>query len=165
MIQGREECHIPKLITPVEKGRDLEARLIDSYIIQCQAEAQEGIPKYTCLLGWEECHIPKLITPVEKGRDLEARLIDSYIIQCQAEAQEVWDFFSVTIARAIELKHNPGLIAALAYETANFYQKAGKCLVLHTVTMDKLYWPVINVGKQLDLSKNQKNVSVTETGL
>ena len=32
----------------------------------------------------------------------------------------------VTIARAIELKHAPGLIAALAYETANFYQKAGK---------------------------------------
>lgn len=70
----------------------------------------------------KECHIPKLITPVEKGRDLEARLIDSYIIQCQAEAQEV------TIARAIELKHNPGLIAALAYETANFYQKADQTL-------------------------------------
>ncbi|XP_054370130.1 BRO1 domain-containing protein BROX isoform X3 [Molothrus ater] len=66
----------------------------------------------------KESHIPKLITPVEKGRDLEARLTESYIIQCQAEAQEV------TIARAIELKHNPGLIAALAYETANFYQKA-----------------------------------------
>ncbi|XP_074805318.1 BRO1 domain-containing protein BROX isoform X2 [Natator depressus] len=70
----------------------------------------------------KESHIPKLITPVEKGRDLEARLIDSYIIQCQAEAQEV------TIARAIELKHNPGLIAALAYETANFYQKADQML-------------------------------------
>ncbi|PKK24753.1 BRO1 domain-containing protein BROX isoform X2 [Columba livia] len=70
----------------------------------------------------KESHIPKLITPVEKGRDLEARLIDSYIIQCQAEAQEV------TIARAIELKHNPGLIAALAYETANFYQKADQTL-------------------------------------
>ncbi|XP_075003268.1 BRO1 domain-containing protein BROX isoform X3 [Calonectris borealis] len=70
----------------------------------------------------KESHIPKLITPVEKGRDLEARLIDSYIIQCQAEAQEV------TIARAIELKHNPGLIAALAYETANFYQKADQAL-------------------------------------
>lgn len=41
------------MITPVEKGRDLEARLIDSYIIQCQAEAQEGILRYTCLLGWE----------------------------------------------------------------------------------------------------------------
>lgn len=36
----------------------------------------------------------------------------------------------VTIARAIELKHAPGLIAALAYETANFYQKAGKLMIL-----------------------------------
>ncbi|XP_072503873.1 BRO1 domain-containing protein BROX isoform X2 [Notamacropus eugenii] len=36
-----KEDHIPKLITPAEKGRDLEVRLIDSYIIQCQAEAQE----------------------------------------------------------------------------------------------------------------------------
>lgn len=32
----------------------------------------------------------------------------------------------MTIARAIELKHNATLIAALAYETANFYQKAGE---------------------------------------
>lgn len=35
-------------------------------------------------------------------------------------------FFTVTIARAIELKHNATLIAALAYETAIFYQKAGE---------------------------------------
>ncbi|KAK2490947.1 hypothetical protein MC885_018701, partial [Smutsia gigantea] len=70
----------------------------------------------------KESHIPKLITPAEKGRDLEARLLEAYIIQCQAEAQEV------TIARAIELKHAPGLIAALAYETANFYQKADHTL-------------------------------------
>ncbi len=34
--------------------------------------------------------------------------------------------FLVTIARAIELKHNVSLIAALSFETANFYQKAGK---------------------------------------
>ncbi|XP_034383662.1 BRO1 domain-containing protein BROX isoform X2 [Cyclopterus lumpus] len=67
----------------------------------------------------KEVHIPRLITPAEKGRDLEPRVIDAYIIQCQAEAQEV------TIARAIELKHNATLIAALAFETANFYQKAG----------------------------------------
>lgn len=33
--------------------------------------------------------------------------------------------FTVTIARAIELKHNATIIAALAFETANFYQKAG----------------------------------------
>ncbi|XP_055437928.1 BRO1 domain-containing protein BROX isoform X2 [Bubalus kerabau] len=36
-----KESQIPKLITPAEKGRDLEARLIEAYIIQCQAEAQE----------------------------------------------------------------------------------------------------------------------------
>jgi len=35
-------------------------------------------------------------------------------------------FPTVTIARAIELKHNATLIAALAFETANFYQKAGQ---------------------------------------
>ncbi|XP_041418494.1 BRO1 domain-containing protein BROX-like isoform X4 [Xenopus laevis] len=70
----------------------------------------------------KESHIPKLITPVEKGRDLETRVIDAYTVQCQAEAQEV------TIARAIELKHNPGLIAALAYETANYYQKVDHAL-------------------------------------
>lgn len=34
--------------------------------------------------------------------------------------------FLVTIARAIELKHNATLIAALAFETANFYQKASQ---------------------------------------
>uniref|UniRef100_A0A8C2H0J3 BRO1 domain-containing protein BROX n=1 Tax=Cyprinus carpio TaxID=7962 RepID=A0A8C2H0J3_CYPCA len=66
----------------------------------------------------KETHIPRLITPAEKGRDLEPRVIDTYIVQIQAEAQEV------TIARAIELKHNASLIAALSFETANFYQKA-----------------------------------------
>uniref|UniRef100_A0A8B9HMU0 BRO1 domain-containing protein BROX n=1 Tax=Astyanax mexicanus TaxID=7994 RepID=A0A8B9HMU0_ASTMX len=69
----------------------------------------------------KEVQIPRLITPAEKGRDLEPRVIDTYIVQSQAEAQEV------TIARAIELKHNVGLIAALAFETANFYQKAAFC--------------------------------------
>ena len=37
-----QEVHIPRLITPAEKGRDLEPRAMDAYIIQCQAEAQEG---------------------------------------------------------------------------------------------------------------------------
>ncbi|KTF76875.1 hypothetical protein cypCar_00039684 [Cyprinus carpio] len=70
----------------------------------------------------KETHIPRLITPAEKGRDLEPRVIDTYIVQIQAEAQEV------TIARAIELKHNASLIAALSFETANFYQKADHTL-------------------------------------
>ena len=33
---------------------------------------------------------------------------------------------TVTIARAIELKHNATLVAALSYETANFYQRASE---------------------------------------
>ncbi|XP_016109650.1 BRO1 domain-containing protein BROX-like [Sinocyclocheilus grahami] len=70
----------------------------------------------------KETHIPRLITPAEKGRDLEPRVIDTYIVQSQAEAQEV------AIARAIELKHNVSLIAALSFETANFYQKADHTL-------------------------------------
>jgi len=37
-----QDEHIPRLITPAEKGRDLEARVLDTYIIQSQAEAQEG---------------------------------------------------------------------------------------------------------------------------
>uniref|UniRef100_A0A8C9R8Z6 BRO1 domain-containing protein BROX n=1 Tax=Scleropages formosus TaxID=113540 RepID=A0A8C9R8Z6_SCLFO len=77
---------------------------------------------YTKFASRLEAHIPRLITAVEKGRDLEARVIDTYIVQCQAEAQEV------TIARAIELKHNATIVAALAFETANFYQKADHTL-------------------------------------
>ncbi|XP_072912271.1 BRO1 domain-containing protein BROX isoform X1 [Hemitrygon akajei] len=77
----------------------------------------------------KENEVAKLVTAPEKGKDLESRVLDTYIVQCQAEAQEV------TIARAIELKHNPGLIAALAYETANFYQKADNSLT----TLDPSY--------------------------
>ncbi|XP_035630914.1 BRO1 domain-containing protein BROX-like isoform X2 [Oncorhynchus keta] len=70
----------------------------------------------------KEVYIPRLITPAENGRDLDPRVMDTYMVQCKAEAQEV------TIARAIELKHNATLIAALAFETANFYQKADHTL-------------------------------------
>ncbi|XP_061896580.1 BRO1 domain-containing protein BROX isoform X1 [Entelurus aequoreus] len=70
----------------------------------------------------KEAHVPRLITPAAKGRDLETRVIDAYIIQSQAEAQEV------TIARAIELKHNAAIVAALAFETANFYHRADHAL-------------------------------------
>lgn len=34
----------------------------------------------------------------------------------------------------------------------------------HTVTMARLCWRVINAGKQSDLCRNRKNVSVIETG-
>ena len=42
--------------------------------------------------------------------------------QCSAEAQEV------TIARAIELKHNPSLISSLAYETSKMFTTAADSL-------------------------------------
>lgn len=37
--------------------------------------------------------------------------------------------------------------------------------IRHTVTMARLCWQVINVGKQSDLCRNQKNVSVVESGV
>lgn len=40
-----QEVHVPRLITPAEKGKDLEPRVMDAYIIQSQAEAQEGSSK------------------------------------------------------------------------------------------------------------------------
>nr|XP_061806902.1 BRO1 domain-containing protein BROX-like isoform X2 [Nerophis lumbriciformis] len=41
IFKALKEVHIPRLITPAEKGRDLDPRVIDAYIIQSQAEAQE----------------------------------------------------------------------------------------------------------------------------
>ena len=58
--------------------------------------------------------------------------------QCTAEAQEV------TIARAIELKHNPGLISALAHETSKMFTTAADNL--HTLDQAKVtlasHWSV-----------------------
>lgn len=60
--------------------------------------------------------VVQLIEQPEKATDLDPRVLDTYIQQCTAEAQEV------TIARAIELKHNPSLISALAHETSQMYK-------------------------------------------
>lgn len=53
------------------------------------------------------------------GSDFDPAVLRAYIQQCTAEAQEV------TVARAIELKHSPGLISALAHETSQLFAKAG----------------------------------------
>merc|ERR1712001_279886 len=66
--------------------------------------------------------IPQLVEKVAFGSDLDIRVISAYINQCTAEAQEV------TIARAIELKHNPSLIASLAYETSKMFTTASDSL-------------------------------------
>uniref|UniRef100_UPI00398F4A54 BRO1 domain-containing protein BROX isoform X2 n=1 Tax=Pristiophorus japonicus TaxID=55135 RepID=UPI00398F4A54 len=36
-----KESEVSRLVTAPEKGKDLESRVLDTYIIQCQAEAQE----------------------------------------------------------------------------------------------------------------------------
>lgn len=54
------------------------------------------------------------------GSDFDPAVLSAYINQFTAEAQEI------TVARAIELKHSPGLISALAQETSQLFVKAGK---------------------------------------
>ena len=66
--------------------------------------------------------IPQLLEKPMEGSDLDLRVISAYLNQCTAEAQEV------TIARAIELKHNPGLVSALANETSKMYTTAADSL-------------------------------------
>uniref|UniRef100_A0A914ZKY9 BRO1 domain-containing protein n=1 Tax=Parascaris univalens TaxID=6257 RepID=A0A914ZKY9_PARUN len=56
------------------------------------------------------------------GSDFDPAVLRAYIQQCTAEAQEV------TVARAIELKHSPGLISALAHETSQLFTKAENSL-------------------------------------
>ena len=48
---------------------------------------------------------------VEDWHDCTVPILTAYKLECTAEAQEV------TVARAIELKHKPDLISALAHET------------------------------------------------
>merc|ERR1711990_1004497 len=66
----------------------------------------------------QETLVTQLSEKSVDGGDLDGRVCTAYINQCTAEAQEV------TIARAIELKHNPGLISALSKETSNMYTTA-----------------------------------------
>ncbi|KAH9519354.1 hypothetical protein Btru_075319 [Bulinus truncatus] len=65
----------------------------------------------------------QLIDPPSEGsHDTDTRVLDAYFFQSTAEAQEI------TLARAIELKHTVTLISALAYETAELYQKGDDAL-------------------------------------
>ncbi|XP_012277681.1 BRO1 domain-containing protein BROX [Orussus abietinus] len=66
--------------------------------------------------------LPQLANPPPLGSDLDPRIINAYINQCTAEAQEV------TVARAVELKHNPSLISALANETSKLFLDAANTL-------------------------------------
>merc|ERR1719507_2135786 len=87
-----------------------------------------GIMKFV-----QDTLLPQLIERPKNGSDLDVRVIAAYLNQCTAEAQEV------TIARAIELKHNPGLISALANETSKMFTTAADNL--HTLDQAKFgHW-------------------------
>ncbi|CAD1475384.1 unnamed protein product, partial [Heterotrigona itama] len=66
--------------------------------------------------------LPQLANPPPLGSDLDPRIINAYVNQCTAEAQEV------TVARAVELKHNASLISALANETSKLFLDAANTL-------------------------------------
>ncbi|KAE9553119.1 hypothetical protein FO519_003672 [Halicephalobus sp. NKZ332] len=66
------------------------------------------------------------------GNDFNMNVIKAYYYQAIAEAQEV------TIARAVELKHAPGLISKLATETARIYNECDQLIEkFNPLTFDK----------------------------
>uniref|UniRef100_A0A2C9KMZ5 BRO1 domain-containing protein n=1 Tax=Biomphalaria glabrata TaxID=6526 RepID=A0A2C9KMZ5_BIOGL len=70
----------------------------------------------------DDLRVKLLDPPTEGSQDTDTRVLEAYIHQCTAEAQEI------TLARAIELKHNVSLVSALAFETAQLYQKGDDAL-------------------------------------
>ncbi|XP_054723222.1 LOW QUALITY PROTEIN: BRO1 domain-containing protein BROX-like [Uloborus diversus] len=70
----------------------------------------------------QEKYVGSLLQKPVPGSDLDSSIVNAYISQCTAEAQEV------TIARAIELKHAPSLISALANETSRMYSSGANYL-------------------------------------
>ncbi|CAH8502189.1 unnamed protein product [Dicrocoelium dendriticum] len=67
-------------------------------------------------------YVSNLLNAPKPGHDLSGDILEAYINQSVAEAQEI------TLARAIELKHDPSLIAGLAMATSSAYEKAGLAL-------------------------------------
>lgn len=75
----------------------------------------------------QENLVDKLIRSSDKNKpesffDTDDLIMSTYINQCKAEAQEI------TIARAIELKHSPSLICAIANSTSLLFQAASDSL-------------------------------------
>ncbi|KAF8784782.1 Mitochondrial sodium/calcium exchanger protein like [Argiope bruennichi] len=108
---------------------NFELKLIvsDSQAVQiCRISMDEAKEVHKCLRkaagifsAMQEKYIGSLLLKTEPASDLDSSVVNAYISQCTAEAQEV------TIARAIELKHAPSLISALANETSRMYSAGG----------------------------------------
>lgn len=97
-----------------------EIKMEEAKEVHSSLRKAAGIVKFV-----QDTLIPQLGEKSANGSDLDGRVCTAYMNQCTAEAQEV------TIARAIELKHNPGLISALANETSKMFTTAADNL--HTL--------------------------------
>ncbi|XP_067941535.1 BRO1 domain-containing protein BROX-like [Watersipora subatra] len=81
-------------------------------------EIHSSLKKATGVFMYIKAQVTRLLQPAEDGSDLDSRVLEAYLNQSQAEAQEV------TIARAIELKHSPNLVAGLCSETSKMFKLA-----------------------------------------
>jgi len=97
-----------------------EISMDEAKAVHTSLKKAAGIIKFV-----QDTLLPQLIENGADGGDLDGRVTTAYMNQCTAEAQEV------TIARAIELKHNPTLVSALAHETSKMFTTAADNL--HTL--------------------------------
>lgn len=97
-----------------------EISMEDAKVAHTSLKKAAGMIKFV-----QENLLPQLAERGADGGDMDGRVTTAYINQCTAEAQEV------TIARAIELKHNPTLVSALANETSKMFTTAADNL--HTL--------------------------------
>ncbi|XP_047495791.1 BRO1 domain-containing protein BROX-like [Penaeus chinensis] len=90
-----------------------EVSMDEAKIVHRSLRRGAGLLKYA-----QEEWVNKLLEAPKPGSDGDPRVHTAYLNQATAEAQEV------TIARAVELKHNPGLISALSNETSKMFTTA-----------------------------------------
>uniref|UniRef100_A0A8C1T628 BRO1 domain-containing protein BROX n=1 Tax=Cyprinus carpio TaxID=7962 RepID=A0A8C1T628_CYPCA len=87
-----KETHIPRLITPAEKGRDLEPRVIDTYIVQIQAETPSATRhKYLQLkqhfyMAYAHCYHGQTLLAGDKCGDAIRSLQEAEKFYSRAEA-------------------------------------------------------------------------------
>ena len=56
--------------------------------------------------------------------------VDTHNANCHSKANTVSSLHTVTLGRALELKHKPSVIYSLAVETANLFTVAGRYRII-----------------------------------
>nr|XP_032800672.1 BRO1 domain-containing protein BROX isoform X2 [Petromyzon marinus] len=94
-----------------------ELTMEDAKQIHCSLKLSSGYYKLI-----QEELVPRLVTSPERGSDLHPDTLLASRLQVRAEAQEV------TVARALELGHAPGLLTGLCKDTAAIFKMADDSL-------------------------------------